>query len=60
MDIVEKGETEFKTKKVETTVGRALFSKILPKKGLPFDLIKKIWIKNQFQAQLILVIEFGG
>ena len=60
MDIIEKGESEFKTKKVETTVGRALFSKILPK-GLPFDLINKNMDKEiQSQAQLMLVIEFLG
>ena len=40
MNIIEQGEEEFKLKKVDTTVGRALFSKILPK-GLPFDLVNK-------------------
>jgi DNA-directed RNA polymerase subunit beta' len=51
MDIVEKGETEFKTKKVETTVGRALFSKILPK-GLPFDLINKNMDKKSISSAI--------
>ncbi|HVL57242.1 MAG TPA: DNA-directed RNA polymerase subunit beta' [Burkholderiaceae bacterium] len=34
------GELESQTKRVETTVGRALLSEILPK-GLPFELINK-------------------
>ncbi len=40
MNVFGLGEKEYTTKRVETTVGRALFSKILPK-GLPFELINK-------------------
>ena len=51
MNVIEKGETEFITKKVETTVGRALFSKILPK-GLPFDLINKNMDKKSISSAI--------
>ena len=40
MDIIESGSNEVVNKKVETTVGRALFSKILPQ-GMPFELVNK-------------------
>ena len=51
MDVIEYGETEFKVKKVETTVGRALFSKILPK-GLPFELVNKTMDKKSISGAI--------
>ncbi len=32
----------------DTTVGRAIFSLILPK-GLPFEIINVSWVKSKFQ-----------
>ena len=51
MNVIEYGETEFKVKKVETTVGRALFSKILPK-GLPFELVNKTMDKKSISGAI--------
>jgi len=51
MDVIEYGETEFKVKKVETTVGRAIFSKILPK-GLPFELVNKTMDKKSISGAI--------
>jgi len=51
MEVIEYGETEFKVKKVETTVGRALFSKILPK-GLPFELVNKTMDKKSISGAI--------
>ena len=51
MDVVEFGENEFTNKRVETTVGRALFSKILPK-GLPFELVNKTMDKKSISGAI--------
>jgi DNA-directed RNA polymerase subunit beta' len=51
MNVIEQGEEEFKLKKVDTTVGRALFSKILPK-GLPFDLVNKNMDKKSISGAI--------
>ena len=51
MNIINTGETEFVNKRVETTVGRALFSKILPK-GLPFELINKNMDKKSISGAI--------
>ena len=40
MNIFDIDKNDFVSKRIETTVGRALFSIILPK-GLPFDLVNK-------------------
>ena len=51
IDVVEFGENEFTNKRVETTVGRALFSKILPK-GLPFELVNKTMDKQSISGAI--------
>ncbi len=45
MDLVESNLDKIVNKRIETTVGRALFSKILPK-GLPFELVNKTMDKK--------------
>ena len=51
MDVIESGEIEIINKRVETTVGRALFSKILPK-GLPFELVNKTMDKKSISGAI--------
>ena len=51
MSVIETGETESKIKRVDTTVGRALFSKILPK-GLPFEMINKNMDKKSISGAI--------
>ena len=51
MDIVEPDSKETVNKRVETTVGRALFSKILPK-GLPFELVNKTMDKKSISSAI--------
>ena len=51
MDIVEPDSKETINKRVETTVGRALFSKILPK-GLPFELVNKTMDKKSISSAI--------
>ena len=51
MDVIESGEIEVINKRVETTVGRALFSKILPK-GLPFELVNKTMDKKSISGAI--------
>jgi len=51
MDIVESDSKETVNKRVETTVGRALFSKILPK-GLPFELVNKTMDKKSISSAI--------
>ena len=51
MDVVESDRNEIINKRIETTVGRALFSKILPK-GLPFDLVNKSMDKKSISSAI--------
>ena len=51
MDIIESGKSEAVNKKVETTVGRALFSKILPQ-GMPFELVNKTMDKKSISLAI--------
>ncbi len=51
MNIVESDSKESVNKRVETTVGRALFSKILPK-GLPFELVNKTMDKKSISSAI--------
>ena len=51
MNVIESGEIETINKRVETTVGRALFSKILPK-GLPFELVNKTMDKKSISGAI--------
>ena len=51
MDIVESDSKKTVNKRVETTVGRALFSKILPK-GLPFELVNKTMDKKSISSAI--------
>ena len=51
MNIFDTDKNDFVSKRIETTVGRALFSKILPK-GLPFDLVNKNMDKKSISSAI--------
>ena len=51
MNIFDTDKNDFVSKRIETTVGRALFSKILPK-GLPFDLVNKNMYKKSISSAI--------
>ena len=51
MDLVESNSDKIVNKRIETTVGRALFSKILPK-GLPFELVNKTMDKKSISSAI--------
>ena len=51
MDLVESNSDKIINKRIETTVGRALFSKILPK-GLPFELVNKTMDKKSISSAI--------
>ena len=51
MNVYDIEKEDFISKRVDTTVGRALFSKILPK-GLPFDLVNKNMDKKSISSAI--------